>query len=124
MNPMDIFRTLEFNQAWVELGIITPEKLTRLAAEWARGEDTNTEHYRWRAFRDFIESKKVLDEHTAKALYNLGAQDPDLAMGGSIMAEILRRKECPKDLLEIAAKSDRRLLRKIADERMGAQVEG
>jgi hypothetical protein len=124
MDPMDIFETLEFNQDWVELGIITPEKLKRLEAEWAKGEDTNTEHYRWRAFLDFMESKGVLDENTAKALYNLGANDPDWAMGGSIMAEILRRKDCPNDLLERAAKSDRKFLRKIAKERIEAQVEG
>jgi hypothetical protein len=124
MASMDIFQTLEFSQDWVELGIITPEKLKQLEAEWAKGEDTNTEHYRWRAFLDFMGSREVLDENTARALYKLGANDPDGAMGGSIMAEILRRKDCPKDLLESAANSDRKFLRKIANERMAAQVEG
>ncbi len=88
---------------------------------WASGEDTNTEHYRWRALLDFVESKKLLDEHIVKALYNLGANDPDTGMGGSIMAHILGRNDCPKDLLELAAKSDEKFLRKIANKRLAAE---
>ena len=121
---MDIFRELEFSQEWVALGIITPAKLKQFEAEWAIGEDRNTEHYRWRAFRDFIEVKESLDDNTAMALYNLGANDPDGAMGGSIMANVLRRKDCPKDLLELAAKSEEQFLRKIANERLAMQGRG
>ena len=124
MESMDIFRELEFSQEWIDLGIITPAKLKQLESEWATGEDTNPEHYRWRAFLDFIESKVVLDENSARALYNLGANDRDGAMGGSIMANILRRKDCPKDLLELAAKSEEKFLRKMADERLAAKGRG
>jgi hypothetical protein len=121
---MDIFQTLKFNQNWIELGIITPERLNQLEAEWSQGEDTNTEHYRWRAFCDFIESKSLLDEKTARALYALGANDPDAGMGGSIMAKILQRKDCPKDLLQEAADSDQKFLRKIALERLTVRAKG
>ena len=121
---MDIFRELEFSQEWIDLGIITPAKLKQLEAKWATGEDTNTEHYRWGAFLDFIESKESLDENTARALYNLGANDPDGVMGSSIMAHVLRRKDCPNDLLELAAKSAEKFLRKIANERLAAKGRG
>lgn len=121
---MDIFRELEFSQDWIELGIITPTKLKQLEAEWVTGEDTNPEHYRWRAFLDFMASKVSLDENTARALYNLGANDPDVAMGGSIMANVLRRKDCPKDLLESAAKSEEKFLWKIANERLAEKGRG
>jgi hypothetical protein len=124
MESMDIFRELEFSQEWVDLGIITPAKLKQLEAEWTTGEDTNPEHYRWRAFLDFIEAKESLDEHTARMLYNLGANDPDGVMGGSIMAHILRRKDCPKELLERAVKSEEKFLRKIANERLAAKGRG
>jgi hypothetical protein len=124
MESMDIFRELEFSQEWIDLGIITPAKLKQFEVEWATGEDTNTEHYRWRAFLDFIEHIKSLDENTARALYNLGANDPDGAVGGSIMANILRRKDCPKDLLELASKSEEKFLRKLANERMAAKGHG
>ena len=121
---MDIFQTLQFSQQWIDLGIITPEKLKQIEAKWVTGEDTNTEHYRWGAFLDFIKSKEILDEDTAKALYDFGANDPDIAMGGSIMAEILWRKDCPRNLLESAVNSERKFLRKIANERLADQAEG
>jgi hypothetical protein len=117
---MDLFHTLKFNQAWIDLGIITPASLEQLEAAWATGEDQNTEHYRWGAFLDFIKSKESVDEKTAKALYDLGANDPDIAMGGSIMANILHRKDCPRDLLEQAAKSDKKFLQKIASKKLAA----
>jgi hypothetical protein len=120
---MDIFQTLEFSQEWIELGIITPAKLEQLKAEWDTGEDTNTEHYRWRAFLDFMQSRPSLDEDTAKALYNLGSKDPEVNMGGSMMAHILRWKDCPKDLLESATKAEEKFLRKIANERLAAKDE-
>ena len=121
---MDIFRELKFTQEWIDLGIITPAKLKQFEAQWSTGKDMNTEHYRWREFLDFIESKESLDENTARALYNLGANDPDGAMGGSIMANVLRRKDCPQDLLELAVKSEEKFLRKIANERLAAKGRG
>ncbi len=121
MNSLDIFRTLEFSQEWIDLEIITPAKLREFEVIRTSGGNTNTEHYRWRAFLDFVESKKLLDEHTVKALYNLGANDPDTTMGGSIMAHILRRNDCPKDLLESAAKSDEKFLRKLANKRLAVE---
>jgi hypothetical protein len=121
---MEIFDELEFSQEWIVLGIITPAKLQELEAKWATGEDSNTEHYRWGAFLDFVDSKESLDEDTARALFNLGANDPDTTMGGAMMAHILRQEDCPKDLLETAAKSDERFLRKIANKRLSQTLEG
>jgi hypothetical protein len=88
--------------------------------EWNKGEDQNSEHYRWRAFLNFLDSKRPLDADTVMALYDLGANDPDGAMAGSMMAAILRRKDCPVELLERASKSDQKFLRKIANERLAA----
>jgi hypothetical protein len=65
---MDIFHTLEFSQAWIDLGIITPARLEQLELAWATDEDENTEHYCWGAFLDFVKSQESLDEKTAKAL--------------------------------------------------------
>jgi hypothetical protein len=115
---MEIFQMLEFSQEWIDLGIITPAKLKQLEAIWDIGEDVNTEHYRWGAFLDFIKSKALLDEKTANALYELGENDPDVAMGSSMMAHILRHKNCPKSLLQRGAKSEKRFLQKIANEKL------
>jgi hypothetical protein len=115
---MEIFQILEFSQEWIDLGIITPAKLKQLETLWTTREDVNTEHYRWGAFLDFIKSKVLLDAETANALYELGENDPDAAMGGSIMAHVLRHKNCPKSLLQRGVKSEKRFLQKIANEKL------
>jgi hypothetical protein len=104
---MEIFRILKFSQAWIDLGIITPAKLRQLETVWATGEDLNTEHYRWGAFHDFIKSKALLNEETANALYKLGENDPDVAMGGAMMAHVL----CRKVALRACLKEERNLKR-------------
>jgi hypothetical protein len=115
---MEIFQILEFSQEWIDLGIITPDKLKQLETLWATGEDMNTEHYRWGAFLDFIKSEALLDEEMANALYELGGNDPDAATGGAMMAHILRHKNCPKRLLQRGVKSEKRFLQKIANEQL------
>jgi len=118
IEDMDILRELEFSQDWIDLGIVSRSKLDEIEAEWITSDDKNTEHYRWRAFLDFMQLQESLDPLLARSLYELGARDPDGAMGGSMMAYVLRRKDCPEDLLRDAAVSDEKFLRKIASERL------
>jgi len=118
---VDIFQTLEFSQSWIDLGIITPAKLQEMKERWQTGEDPHTEHYRWGAFDEFLKAHGELDADLIRALYQLGANDPDETMGGSIQAAIMRRKECPIDLLESAANSDLNFLRKIATQRLSSE---
>jgi hypothetical protein len=115
---MDIFRELEFSQEWIELGVLSPAKLKQIEDEWNVSDDRNTEHYRWRVFLDFMQSQSSLEPVTARRLYELGKGDPDSVMGGSMMAHILRRKDCPEDLLRVAAQSEEKFLSKIASERL------
>jgi hypothetical protein len=115
---MNIFRELEFSQEWLDLGIVDSEKLHRIEFERNSSDDRNSEHYRWRAFLDFMQSQAFLDPIIAKRLYELGASDPDSTMGGSMMAHVLRRKDCPVELLRVAAESEEKFLRKIAAEKL------
>jgi hypothetical protein len=118
IEDMDIFRELEFSQEWIDLGIVSQAKLNQIEADWLTSDDKHSEHYRWRAFLDFMQLQVSLDPIVARRLYELGASDPDSAMGGSIMAHVLRRKDCPEDLLREAATSEEKFLRKIASERL------
>jgi hypothetical protein len=86
----------EFTEAWSKLGVLTPARLAALRAEWARGEDGNTEHYRWRAFREFPAEHRPLPPALVVALHELGAQDRDQAMGSSMMDTLVRLPECPE----------------------------
>jgi hypothetical protein len=109
---------LGFTNEWLNMGIISREGVHQIVASGALSEDPHPEHYRWRAFQSFLASRPVLDADTARALFELGENDQDLTMGGSMKAEILRRKDCPITLLEEAANSDVPFLAKIARERL------
>ena len=118
MESSVIFKVLQFSQQWIDLGILTQEKLEVLASDWEIGEDQNPEHYRWRIFSDFLKSIKVLDNNLAMSLYNLGKNDPDINMGGSMMAQILRRADCPSYLIQDALNAKEDFLVKIATKKI------
>ena len=64
-----------------------------------------------------------LDPDLAINLFRLGESDPDVSMGGSMMAQIVRHPECPDSLLGLAAESDHDHLRKIALIRLAQNTE-
>ncbi|HKQ05774.1 MAG TPA: hypothetical protein VJ464_11625 [Blastocatellia bacterium] len=114
MKEEEIVMIFQFSKKWSELGIITPDVLKELEREYAKGEDPYPEHYRWRAFQSFMQRNANFDDNIAKALYKLGEDDLDSSLGGAIMVAILKRKDCPLDLLEEAAHSTKRFLAKTA----------
>jgi hypothetical protein len=106
-----------FTRRWFELGLIPAELLARMRVEWDKGEDDNSEHYRYWAFREFLTAHRPLTPELAAALFDLGAADPDQAMGGSIMADIVRLPECPVAVLDAALASGRMDLARIVNRR-------
>ena len=109
---------LDYTPDWIALGIVTAADIYRDEQGCATGDDPFPAHYRWRAFSRFIAAQPSLASSLAHQLYALGAADADHAMGGSIMAEVLRHRDCPHDLLHSALDSDRAHLHRIADQRL------
>lgn len=110
-------RRLGFTPAWYALGVVDDALLARQQAEWDKGEDHNTEHYRYGAFRAFLAAHRPLSPELAAALFELGAMDPDQMMGGAIMADIVHRPECPPAVLDAALASGRKHLARIVERR-------
>ncbi len=95
----------EFTEAWAEMGILTSAVLDDLWARWAEGNDRNLEHYRWSAFRWFLQANTTLTTAQFDRLWELGCADTDQTMGCSMLFELIQRRDCPKALLEQAALS-------------------
>jgi len=106
---------LGFSERWFALGLITKLQHQELINEFHKGEDTNPEHYRWRVFCDFMRKSDQLSADLMRQLYFLGEMDTDHSMGGSMMVAILKRTDCPMDIIESAKTSDRKYLQKIAN---------
>ncbi len=96
------FSKLQFSQEWVDIGILTNDKFCLIKQEYLKGEDEFTEHYRWGAFRTFMQAQNSLSPEELHALYKIGKNDPDYAMGRAILFDIIKHPSCPKELIELA----------------------
>lgn len=115
MTDADIIDHLQFSPAWFEAGIITTEYLALIVQAFRLEDDPNAEHWRWRAFKTFLDTKEPLTPKQCYQLYRLGQHDPDThGAGTSMMIEVIRRRECPLDLVKEANASERSSLRKVA----------
>ena len=109
---------LGYTEDWFSLGVINAPLLEQQRIDWDSGGDTNPEHYRYSAFRSFLASRRPLTADLATALFSLGLQDSDSAMGGAIMADIVRLPECPQSVLDAASMTGRKHLEKIVERRV------
>jgi hypothetical protein len=108
---------LGFTPAWHSLGVVHRAFLDRAKADWDRGEDRHIEHYRYRAFVEFVAIHRPLSPELAAALYELGAADLDPVMGGAMMRDIVSSPECPEVILSHAMTSGRPHLPRIVERR-------
>jgi hypothetical protein len=114
MRQRNYKRLLEITDAWFTLGLITEQDLPLYGAEFETSGDKNSEHYRYGAFRLYLSQNRPLAPSMSEALYELGAADPDRAMGGAMMADILHLPECPPEVVKKARQSGIRHLIKLA----------
>lgn len=137
MEEDEFFKKLNVSKEWVDLGIITPEVLEDLKRmheteqkelkEELENDGTleqykwmfstfHDDHYRWRAFRRFLDEKKHVSSEIVTALYKLGEKDSDYTVGRSMMRYVLDEKNCPMELLELALQAEKKFLVNAANE--------
>ena len=97
------FIKLQFSYLWIDVGIITFENFSKIKQKYFEGEDKNTGHCRWGAFNSFITTNSFISEEKFQMLYEIGKNDPDYAMGRSIIFDLVKRQDCPEALIDLAA---------------------
>lgn len=110
----------EFTNAWFELDIVNIGWITQFIAQ-RDPNDNNPEHVRYAAFQYFLVTNRPLPRELCWRLYDLGCADVDLAMGGAMMADVIRLAECPSDLLTKALSSNKKHIVAIATRRLDAR---
>jgi hypothetical protein len=98
---------LQFSEEWLQLGIVTPQRIEELGKEHETSEDRNPEHYRYRAFQEYLRGRGPLSSADCHALYALGERDQDSGLGSAMMHVVVALAECPATLLKVAASSGR-----------------
>lgn len=69
---------------WREYGFLSDDFLHEQVAEYRRGEDTHTEHYRWRAFLAFLDAHDSLTDTQLRQYVELALLDDVLTANAII----------------------------------------
>ena len=81
---------LGYTKLWLDYGVLTMERLIAQEQEFNNGNDKNTEHYRYRTFRDYLSSKTKLSDMEFDNFLELTMHDQDPLMAGSAAADLFR----------------------------------
>ena len=81
--------SLQYDPRWIEFQFLSTEELADQLMELSKGEDTNTEHYRLRSFRNFMNRRVTYTDIEIEQFITLIKIDPDQAMAGSVLSELL-----------------------------------
>ncbi len=113
----DYKKLLGFTDEWFALGLVTEESLRQSAATYEASDDKNAEHYRYGAFRWYLQEHRPLPPTVAEALYKLAASDTNGPEAGAIMIDIISLPECPSSVLDRAEASGVQFLVRAARKR-------
>jgi hypothetical protein len=81
--------TLGYSSAWIEWGFLSADLLAEQIAKYHTGQDPNTEHYRYGAFRQILSSRSALTEEEIERYLALVRIDADLIVARAALADLL-----------------------------------
>lgn len=111
---------LGFTDLWFTTGVVTQESVRLSRANYDASDDHSSEHYRYGAFCWYLSQHRPLAPSACEALYELGEAEPEISMGGAIMADIVDLPECPPSVLAKALVSGRKHLVRKAERKKNA----
>ena len=82
---------LGYSQLWLDSGVLTNKSLEEQIKELDLGEDSNTEHYRYRTLTNYFAIQTSFDNITLKQILQLLQSDSDKVMAGSATVILLRK---------------------------------
>ncbi|HSS47938.1 MAG TPA: hypothetical protein VLX28_03225 [Thermoanaerobaculia bacterium] len=83
-----LLERLGYDPRWVDYGFLDPAILRDQIAELESGDDTSTEHYRYRSFLAVLKSRATLSEKEIDGYIELAQADPDANMGEAALRDL------------------------------------
>jgi hypothetical protein len=110
-----------FPPAWFASGVVTAESAADFERWAAREPHWSTRHWRWAAFRDWVEEREPLTAEQCRAVYQLGETEAeaDANLGTAIMSHAVLQRACPPDVRDTAVRSLLPALRHLFAARRG-----
>lgn len=111
----ELARKFQFSEDWFEIGILNARSLESIEREFNESDDPHLEHYRWRAFSDYLKNSRDLTEDQIIALHKMSEKDPDTVLSGAMIRTLLDVPNCPASILNHYLESEEKFLRVAAD---------
>jgi hypothetical protein len=109
---------LTFPPDWFAAGLVTAESAADFARLAAADPSRPQRHWRWLAFRDYVEENGPLSAEVCRAAFRLGESEPDANLGTAMMCSVVYQRACPAEVIAEAAASDRPAVRRAASRRV------
>lgn len=87
---IDTCALLGYNRLWIDYGFLSPEYLLQQKVFFDESGDKNTEHYRYRAFSDYLHGKPCLTDTAFDHYLQLALLDPAPLMAGSALSDLFK----------------------------------
>lgn len=91
---------LGYTQKWITYGVLSNEVLQFQVTEFARGEDINTEHYRYETLMNWIRQKDRITDLEIEQFFELALEDPNELMTGSAASSLFVSRIIKDDQFE------------------------
>jgi hypothetical protein len=87
----DAIRALGYAPQWSEFGLLPDEVLAAQLEAFQRGDDRNTEHFRYASFRRLLKAEGPLSDELVRQYLQLVELDPDELMARAALVDLLAR---------------------------------
>jgi len=79
---------LKYAKKWLEYGFINESELAIQIEEFEKGEDLNTEHYRYKSFLNILQKKLIFTDEEIDNFIELVELDDDQGMAGTALCKM------------------------------------
>lgn len=83
---------LQYTFDWIDFEILSLKELDNQISVYNLGKDCNTEHYRYKTFKNYINQNESFTTLQIENIISLALKDNDKAMSSSVLVELLRKE--------------------------------
>lgn len=83
---------LNYTPEWLDCGLLTEELLKEQVEEFKTGDDTNTEHYRYRLLHNYLKLNEAVEDEKLDHILHILKYDDDKAMASSVIIQLLNKQ--------------------------------
>ena len=82
------YKDFEYTKKWLEYEILTKDYLEKQIEEFEKGEDDNLEHYRYKAFINWMNRQDVITQENFNNIIEIIEKDSDFSISKAMLFDL------------------------------------